>query len=329
VESPQIQPACLPATFAVEWSFGSALDRSLSLVKRSFAAELSSMLRLPGPPGTLSAVDEFTDQLVTDIDHLIDVPIPPLAESKALLIARRLSAAIDDEMRPAAASLAAAESRDLVVSSQHLAELHVLQNQLGLLGTEFKARGDCLLRELDRERANFAAHVEAEQISSRELEARNQSLGLLRVELEARQGHAKAQRANIDRTAAQYHQRRRQWEEEAKDGPADAARAIRRRLAEEIGILRDEMRSADVAQMIDESVRILAQDGEQARNRLTDLEAIVRNMPQRNVAQAAARPNKREKSRILAEAESKVSKLRRRQAIRSPTEPRIKARGNQ
>jgi hypothetical protein len=306
-----MQPPPVPPTFAVERSFGSALDRSLSLVKRSFAAELSAMLRLPVAADALWALDEFTDKLATDVGDLIDVPIPPLADSRAPLLARRLSAAIDDESRPAAASLAAVASRKSVISSQHVAELRALQKHLELLRTEFKARGDCVLRELDRECANFAAHVDAEQINCRELEARSQSLAILGAELRARDGHQKAQRANLERMAAQCSQRRRQMDEDA-----GASRPIRRQLMDEIGILRDEMRSREVAQMIDESVRILAQELEQTRDHVADLEAIVGIMPQKKVVRGAAPPRKREKSRILTEAESKVSELRRRKAIR-------------
>jgi hypothetical protein len=183
------------------------------------------MLRLLPPPDSLSTLDEFTDRLVTDVGHLIDVPIAPLADSRAPLLARRLSAAIDDETRPAAASLAVAESRNSAISSQHLAELGVLHKQLGLLRREFTARADGVLRELGRERASFAAHNEAEQISSRELEARKQSLGLLEAELRTHDGRQKAQRANIDRMVAQFDQRRRQWEEERMGGSAHQSAA--------------------------------------------------------------------------------------------------------
>jgi chromosome segregation ATPase len=211
--------------------------------------------------------------------------------------------------------LAETESRQTAANAGHLSELEQLQSEVEALRSVFKTATDGVLKELERERFNIAALRDAEHARVRELESRFRTIKLKQVELEARSNHQNIERDNIARAEKQYHQKRREWEDELMSGEFDEGAMLRQRLMQEVqGIKRARVKESyeDAAKLIEDGLRMVSDEVDHMRGEVSDLELTNQYLETR-IRQAQKKPGqpRAKSSMIVAQAQMKVDELRR------------------
>jgi DNA repair exonuclease SbcCD ATPase subunit len=258
---------------AIETGFATALDRSMGYLKRIFSSEFASLLRHPPPAPSLD-VDDFSSDLSKEISSLIQTPLVSV-EVNAPTLTRKVGVAVDDQTKPVTALLAEAKARNDAAADRHIADLRQLQEEVDGLRAVFKSSADGIMRELEKERENAAALRDAEQSRFRELDQKLRAIQLRYAELETKSNHQQSERERLGRVAKKLEHNRRIWEEESMPRMLSEGNVLRDRLIEELHELRKDISQEPfegLAELIDEGLKAVKEEGNGLRTELTELE---------------------------------------------------------
>ena len=307
-------------TQMMERGFTSSLDRTFTSFRRTFAKELSSMMRNPSHVQTNQVdLDEFTESLTSAIGQLIEAPIPP-PDFNTQQLSRRIAAAIQEQTTQMTSVLADVDAQNTTAVESHIAELRQLQDEVENLRVVFKTSTEGVIRELERERQNKISIATAERARIRELDTRMRSIKLKQVELETRASHQNSERENLDRLSKQLIQKRREWEDDYFIQDEDEGESLRQRLLQEISALRqeaDQDSAADIGRLVEEGLRAVKEESDNMRNELIGLEMANRwamaklQQLQATRTQSPSPRRERQRSSVISEAKFKVHELRR------------------
>lgn len=317
----QSSPSPPPVRITIEQTFSNTFDRSLNNFKRLFSSEFSAIMRQPISNMNFD-VDDFSETLSSEVGSIIESPYSTI-DINTQGVSKKVSLAIEEHTKPVTSLLAEAEARNSVAIDHHISELQQLQNELDSLRTVFKTNSDGILKELEKEKHNASSIRDAEQVRLREMEQRMRTLKLKQVELEARSNHQSIERDSLERSSKQFEQKKREWEEETLPMMYDEGGTLRQRILQELNDLKQEITSEsfdDLNQSVDESLKILKEEGDNMRNELMELEmanrwAIARAKEVRTRTPQASSPSalktpRRNKS-VANEAQERLMQLRR------------------
>jgi hypothetical protein len=283
-----------------------------------FVSEFAVALRQPAGATIGFDVDEFTDQLNTELGAVIQCPYQSIEVNDPAL-EKKVIGAIEENTKAVTRQLAEAQSRNSAAAERHIAELRQLQEELETLKSGLKVGADGIVRELEKERQSHSSLRDAEQNKARELDQRLRVIRLKQVELESKGSQHSAEREVFDRSAKQFEQKRSEWEEEA---PLlyDEGGALRRKMLGELGGLRQEISGVSLdglARLIEEALGVVNEEGEGLKNELLELELSNRRLNGRRGVTFA--PNHaltppisaRRYGSIVGQAQAKLDQLRK------------------
>ena len=313
---PQIQKN---QQYPIEIGFSASLDRSLANFKRSFTNDFSSLIRQNQKQNTtLFEVDDFMDQLNSDVISLIETPVNPI-DLNTQSISRKISLAIDEHTKPVSAALAEADARNSVASEHHISELKQLQEEIDSLRSLFKSCSDNLLRELDRERQNSSQERDVELNKKMEVDQRMRTLRLKKIELDTKIKNQQIEKDSIERSVKSFEQKRKDWEENILPKMLDETGAIKSRILQELNSLRSEITQEsfdDLNNTINEGINMIREEGDNLRNELIDLEMVSRwlsSKPKTQVVHSRS-PKRLKKSSVLDQTQEKLNRIRKQRA---------------
>lgn len=302
----------------IDANFGATLDRSMSHLKRMFVTEFAAIVRQPANQVTGFDIDEFTDQLNTEVEETIQSPYQSI-ELHEHAIVKRITGAIEENTKPVITILAETKARNSAAADRHTAELRQLQDELNGLGSQLKVSADGIVSELEKERRSRISFRDAEQAKVRDLEQRLRAIRLKQVELESKASHQSAEREGFDRIVKQFEEKRRNWEEAA---PLlyDEGGALRQKILTHLVELRRDIGEDaidDFTRAIDEALEIVKEEGEALKDELLELEFANRRLLGRRseflgTKHALTPPISTQRyPSVISEAQARLDQLRR------------------
>jgi hypothetical protein len=113
----------------------------------------------------------------------------------------------------------------------------------------------------------------------------------------------------------QYHQKKREWEDEMLSGEFDEGTMLRQRILQEVQAIKRETAKEsypDITKLVEEGLRIVAEEGEGMRMEIAELEMANHYIGTKiRQIQAKTMPKRRQNSLVVAQAQVKVNELRR------------------
>lgn len=314
----QQQPQTMPPRdqFPIETSVRSSFDRTISSFRMYFINDFKNMCKSTmSKEPALPDIDNFTDELNTEISSLINVPVPPL-DINSQSISRQIASSIDEHTKPVTSSLADIDARNSLSGERHVSELRQLQDDLETLRSVFKSQSDSVLQELEKERRYSAQRRDAVLTKRRNIEHRLRTLSLKQTELETRSRAQESEKDSIERGLKSFEHQKKEWEENVLPKIFDDKSVILRAIFDEFKSLKADLvenPSEDFEQTLDECVKIIRSEEDILRTDIYDIQLATRWIEEKKREPIQKRSNisKIKRSTILDETQAKLSRIKR------------------
>ncbi|EAY11479.1 hypothetical protein TVAG_248460 [Trichomonas vaginalis G3] len=319
---PQQQPMVIPQQqgmirdqFPIETGIRASFDRSISTLKLYFINDFKNLCRstLSIDP-SLPDIDNFTDQLNTDISSLIEVPVTPL-DINSQSISRQIANSIDEHTKPVSSELADIDARNSLTGERHVSELRQLQDDIDTLKQVFKTQSDNVLQELEKERRYSAQRRDSDLTIRRNIEHRLRTLSLKQTELETKSRALTSEKESVERGIKNLENQKKEWSETVLPNISDESGSLRKQILEELHSIKVEIRdgpSEEDSNSVEECFNILRNETENIRTDLYDIDMALRWVEERKRDPISRRsPKKIKRSTILDQTQEKLSRIRK------------------
>ncbi|OHT02657.1 hypothetical protein TRFO_30195 [Tritrichomonas foetus] len=176
----------------VHISFMSTIDQSFSNLRRAMSSELSAAIRSQNRSAYNFDVDAFCNTLNAELAGVISFQLPQNDIVYNQALSRSLTNAIDNEINTISQSLEKSIERNKEINHKNQEMLHNLLSQLEALRISYKATGDGIVRELEREQLIISSLKDNDDLLLKEKTNKLRDLKLSTIDLESKlsQQHA-------------------------------------------------------------------------------------------------------------------------------------------